>query len=216
MRLNLFRGHSLIKSPCSLFCWKFVVCILLLLSGCAALQQQTTVKTIFTEPVAGNQIVKADPFNLLGRISIQNGHQRHSGSIRWQHTYTNDEILLFSPFGQAVAEIWQDQDGARLITSKQETFFAEDMEKLTAEILGWRLPLNGLQYWIQGHHSPYTASAKDINHEGRIIAIRQDNWHIHYNRFFPDQPEQITRPRILELNYQDLKIRMVVDNWEAE
>jgi outer membrane lipoprotein LolB len=184
------------------------------MSGCAALQQQTAVKTIFTEPVADIQNVKADPFNLLGRISIQNGHERHSGSIRWQHTDINDEILLSSPFGQIVAQIWQDQDGARLITSKQEIFYAPDMENLTAEILGWRLPLNGLQYWIQGHHSPYTASAKDINHEDRVITIRQDDWRIHYNRFFPDKAEQITRPRMLELNYQDLKIRVVVDNWE--
>jgi len=184
------------------------------MQGCVALQQQTAVKTILTEPIANIQNVKSDSFNLLGRISIQNEHQRHSGRISWQHTNISDEILLFSPFGQVVAKILRDRDSARLITSKQEIFYASDIEDLTEEILGWRLPLNGLQYWIQGHHSPFTASAKDINHEDRVIAIRQDAWHIRYNSFFPNQQEQIARPRILELNYQDLKIRMVVDNWE--
>ena len=193
---------------------KFILSLLLLLQGCAALQQQTAVKTIFTEPVADTQNVKSGAFNLIGRISIQNEHQRHSGRVSWQHSNINDEISLFSPFGQVVAKIFRDQDSARLITSKQETFYAADIENLTEEILGWRLPLNGLQYWIQGHHSPLTASAKDINHENRVIAIRQDNWHIRYNSFFPDQLEKTARPRILELNYQDLKIRMVVDNWE--
>lgn len=212
--LNLLCSHYQTKNACSLPSWKLILSFLLLMQGCAALQQQKTVKTIFTEPVVDIQNVKSDSFNLLGRISIQNGHQRHSGKISWQHTNINDEILLFSPFGQVVAKIFRDRDGAHLITSKQENFYASDIENLTEEILGWRLPLNGLQYWIQGHHSPFTASAKDINHEDRVIAIRQDDWHIRYNSFFPNQLEQIARPRILELNYQDLKIRMVVDNWE--
>ncbi|MCH9639453.1 MAG: lipoprotein insertase outer membrane protein LolB [Betaproteobacteria bacterium] len=187
---------------------------MLLVQGCASLQQQTAIKTVFTEPAADIQNIKSDAFNLIGRISIQNEHHRHSGRISWQHSEIDDEISLFSPFGQVVAKILRNRNDARLITSKQEVFYATDIEQLTEDILGWRLPLNGLQYWIQGHHSPVTASAKDINQEDRVIAIRQDNWHIRYNSFFPNQPEQIARPKILELNYQDLKIRMVVDNWE--
>jgi outer membrane lipoprotein LolB len=56
----------------------------------------------------------------------------------------SDEILLFTPLGQAVAEITKDQEGVRLITSKLEAFYADDVESLTEEMLGWRLPLR----WI--------------------------------------------------------------------
>lgn len=216
MRQNLFAGNFQAKrSPFYPF-WRFMLLFLPLVSGCVALQHQAAVRTIFTEPVADSQNIAANSFNLLGRISIQNKQQRYSGNFRWRHTDSNDEILLFSPVGQTVAEIWQDQHGAHLITSKQEIFHAADMENLTEEILGWRLPLNGLQYWIQGNHSPVTRAAKDINHEGRVVAIRQDNWHVFYSRFFPNKPEQIAYPRVLELNYQEMKIRMVVDNWESE
>ncbi len=213
-RSILLCGKHQIKNAHTLFSWKFIISLLLLVQGCASLQQQKAIKTVFTEPAADIQNIKSDAFNLIGRISIQNEHHRHSGRISWQHSEIDDEISLFSPFGQVVAKILRNRNDARLITSKQEVFYATNIEQLTEDILGWRLPLNGLQYWIQGHHSPLTASEKDINQEDRVIAIRQDNWHIRYNSFFPNRPEQIARPRILELNYQDLKIRMVVDNWE--
>ncbi len=191
-------------------------CLCLLLSSCAVLQHQTAVETVFTEPETDALHIKVKDFSMFGRVSIQNAHQHYSGSIRWQHTKLNDNILLLSPLGQAVAEIWQDHQGARLTTSKQEVFHAADIENLTQEVLGWRLPINGLQFWIQGYHSPFTIAAKDINSQGQLIAMRQDDWYIRYLSFFPKQLEQTTRPRVLELNYQDLKIKVVVDNWQIE
>ena len=195
-------------------------CIFPLVSGCIALPQQTTadtaVKTIFTEPVAAAQIVPVADFNLLGRIAIQDQDQRFSGSFRWQHLAISDEILLFTPLGQAVAEITKDHDGVRLITSKLEAFYANDVESLTEEVLGWRLPLDGLQYWIQGTHSPATAAEKDLDNKDQVVAIRQDGWKIHYSSYTPAQLNQIPLPRVLDLIYTNLRIRLVVDDWKVE
>ncbi|SFD99961.1 lipoprotein insertase outer membrane protein LolB [Nitrosomonas sp. Nm166] len=197
-----------------------IVCVFAWVSGCATLTPQapidSTIKTILTEPVADAQTVPAADFNLLGRIFIQDQNQSFSGSFRWQHLAISDEILLFTPLGQAVAEISKNQDGVRLITSKLEAFYANDAESLTEEVLGWRLPLNGLQYWIQGTHSPATAAEKDINNKDQVIAIRQDGWKIHYSSYAPAQLNQPPLPRVLNLIYENLKIRLVVDDWKAE
>lgn len=200
--------------------WILTCCIFTLFSGCATLPDQTkadaVVKTILTEPAANTQNGSATDFNILGRISIQDEKQSFSGSFRWQHLATSDEILLFTPLGQAVAEITKDDEGVRLITSKLEAFYAADVENLTQEILGWRMPLNGLQYWIQGTHSPVTAAKKDLDSKDRILAIRQDGWHIHYSSFAPAQINLIPLPKVLNLIYQNLKIRLVVDDWKVE
>lgn len=197
-----------------------ISCIFALFSGCATLPGQTksdaVVATIVTEPAANTQNGSAADFNILGRISVQDEKQSFSGSFRWQHLTTSDEILLFTPLGQAVAEITKDDEGVRLITSKLEAFYAADVESLTQEILGWRMPLNGLQYWIQGTHSPITAAEKDLDNKDRIVAIRQDGWHIHYSSFAPGQTNPIPLPKVLNLVYQNLKIRLVVDDWKAE
>ena len=191
-----------------------------LISGCITTHQttaNTTVKTVFIEPVASAQVIPpAADFNLLGRISIQDQKQRLSGSFRWQHLAISDEILLFTPLGQAVAEITKDQEGVRLITSKLEAFYADDVESLTEEVLGWRLPLNGLQYWIQGTHSPTSAAEKDLDNKDQVVAIRQDGWKIHYSSYTPAQLNQIPLPKILDLIYTNLRIRLVVDDWKVE
>ncbi|MBP6057926.1 MAG: outer membrane lipoprotein LolB [Nitrosomonas sp.] len=199
-----------------------IYCIFIfpLISGCITTQQttaNTTVKTIFIEPVASAQVIPpAADFNLLGRISIQDQNQRLSGSFRWQHLAISDEILLFTPLGQAVAEITKDQEGVRLINSKLEAFYASDVESLTEEVLGWRLPLNGLQYWIQGTHFPATAAEKDLDNKDQVVAIRQDGWKIHYSSYAPAQLNQIPLPKVVDLTYTNLRIRLVVDDWKIE
>ena len=102
--------------------------------------------------------------------------------------------------------------GASLVTSKQETFRARDVEALTVEILGWRLPLDGLQYWIRGEYSPLSAASVDLDSEDRIVAIRQDGWEINYLRYFSDvaklSTQVVERPRVIKLQFEDLSIRL--------
>ena len=195
-------------------------CVFPLISGCITLTHPTAadkaVKTILTEPVDSAQIAPAADFNLLGRLSIQNGNERFSGSFRWQHLTVSDEILLFTPLGQAVAEITKDQEGVRLITAKLEAFYADDVESLTEEVLGWRLPLRGLQYWMQGKHSPLTAAEMDLDDKDQVVVIRQDGWKIQFSSYAPAQSNQTLLPRILDLLYENLKIKLVVDDWKVE
>lgn len=214
--VNRIKAHQMNVIPGFL-----IICFILLSSGCRTLPNQppsdAVATTIFTEPLAANaQNIPASDFNILGRISIQDKSQSFSGSFRWQHLTASDEILLFTPLGQAVAEIMKDHEGVRLITSKLEAFYATDVESLTEEILGWRLPLDGLQYWIQGTHSPLTAAEKDLDRKDQVITIRQDGWHIHYSSFTPAQLSSLMLPRVINLFYDNLRIRLVVDNWKVE
>lgn len=197
------------------------IVITLFAAGCATLSTQvppdTIATTIITDPAA-NSGISANDFNILGRISIQDKDQSFSGSFRWRHSSKIDEILLFTPLGQAIAEITKDSDGVRLITSKLEAFYAENVEHLTEEVLGWRLPLSGLQYWIQGAHSPITSAEKDLGQTNQLIAIRQDGWNIHYTRFTAEKSHPNPMPKLFHLFYENdrLKIRVIVDDWNAE
>ncbi|MDH5552896.1 MAG: lipoprotein insertase outer membrane protein LolB, partial [Nitrosomonas sp.] len=109
----------------------------------------------------------------------------------------------------------RDHEGVRLTTSEQQVFYAADVESLTEDILGWRIPLAGLQYWAQGTHLPTSIAMKDLDEHDRVVAIRQDGWLINYLSYTA-QSEQKERPRVLTLNYEALQIRLVVDNWEAQ
>jgi outer membrane lipoprotein LolB len=194
------------------------------LSGCTALtSRENGVRTVVTEPGAAT-IAKAGDFGLVGRVSVKEGAEGFSGGVQWQHSEDGDEILLLSPLGQTVAQIERTSGGVYLTTSEQESYYADDVEGLTERVLGWRLPLAGLQYWVQSINSPATSSAIDFDMAGRVVAIRQDGWEISYSGYPSVKPvhtsaqvarAQAARPKLLSLRRNGLRIKLVIDDWNS-
>lgn len=204
--------------PINLFpAYGLLCCLFSLLAGCATLTDKpAAVSTVIIE-AAAIEAAASPNFGLVGRVSVRDGKQSFSGGVRWHHTNASDEILLLSPLGQTVAQIQRNPEGVQLTTSEQKVYHAADVESLTGQVLGWRLPLMGLQYWVRGDHAPATSATVDKDGEGRVIAIRQDGWEITYSSFFPLKPAhsaQISRPSVLALQRGELEIRLVIDNWE--
>ena len=67
-----------------------------------------------------------------------------------------------------------------------------------------------------GVNSPKTKSEIDRDADGRIIGIRQDGWAITYTSYFPSKLIKTEQPRVLVLKRSNLKIKLVIDNWEAK
>jgi len=209
VRLLVFNKGKLYFLLCPL-----VLCICSLLVGCASF--------VFNPPVVETSIIEMGGvassvnFELKGRVSVKGGDKGFAGGVRWSHAGTDDNIHLLSPFGQIVAEIRGNKDIVLLTTSEQKIYRATNVENLTKQVLGWRLPISGLQYWVRGVNSPKTKSEVDRDTNGRIIGIRQDGWAITYTDYFLSQLMQTERPRVLVLNRSNLKIKLVIDNWETK
>jgi outer membrane lipoprotein LolB len=198
--------------------WRIIFLLFSLTAGCAMIETKPVgVTVVVTEPAVLAENASSADFGLIGRISVQDEEQRFSGGVRWQHAGNRgDEISLLSPLGQTMAQIVQDNEGARLTTSEQKVFFASDIEILTETVLGWRIPVAGLQYWVQGEHFPATVAVKHLDSEGRAVAINQDGWEIDYVRYFPTHSLHAARPKVLMLKYAALRIKLVVDDWTGQ
>ena len=187
---------------------------LLLLASCASLEKQNlVVKTIILEPEAELAIASTD-FSLIGRISVKTNKDGFSGGIRWQHKNHFHNLLLLSPIGQVVAQIEQDNQGIQLTTSDQQIYYAESIEDLTEQVFGWKLPIAGLEYWVMGKTNPQIVAEIDIDRDDKVVAIRQDGWEITYLAYFSHSPADKSFPRIIELNYPNLKLKLVIDSWK--
>ncbi|ARO87193.1 outer membrane lipoprotein LolB [Nitrosospira lacus] len=199
--------------------WGLILCVLFFSPGCTTpVHKRTAVSTIVIEPMTGTAETKLAAFRLIGRVSVTGDKDSFSGGVQWHHADAGDEILLLSPLGQAVAQIRRDREGVYLTTSEQETFYALDVETLTERVLGWRLPLMGLQYWVQSVNSPATVAEIDRDIDGTIMAIRQDGWEISYLSRFPmpgieTVQAQGARPRLLMLKRPGLQIKLIIDSW---
>ena len=118
-----------------------IAVLLLLVAGCTSLAPA---------PVPPPPRDALTAFSLEGRFSLYNDAKSYSGRLDWTYRPTASELLLSSPFGQGLAEIVSDADGARLTGSDGRTHTAADAETLTQEVLGYPLPLTRLADWIRG------------------------------------------------------------------
>ncbi|MEW6133908.1 MAG: lipoprotein insertase outer membrane protein LolB [Pseudomonadota bacterium] len=148
-------------------------------------------------------------FSLQGRVSVKYGDESLSGQLNWQAWAGGDEVLLSTPLGQGLASIRRDEQGVSLSRPGEPPVRAENVEMLTLSELGFRLPLSGLRYWIQGRPDPARASEVSLNASGGVNRIFQDGWEIEYPEFAEH------RPRKIYVSREDLEIRLVIDTWQA-
>lgn len=132
-------------------------------------------------------------FAFTGRIAVRQGEVRHHVSIDWRHTPDSDEILLNTPLGQGLAELSRNAAGARLMLADQRQFAAPDWGALSAEVFGFRLPLNASARWLLGE-------AADT--EGwRVTVLERESAGLH------------ALPTLIELEREDIHVRLKIDEW---
>lgn len=176
---------------------RLVLATLLLLQACASV------------PPAGPPAGTPQVFAMQGRVSVQYGDQSLSGQLHWVAEAASDEVLLSSPLGQGVAGISRNNQGVRLTRPGEPPVMAENVEDLTQSVLGFRLPLAGLRYWIQAKPDPARHSVVRLDAGGGVERIVQDGWQIDYPQY--DQ----NRPRKIHVTREGLEIRLVIDEWRV-
>jgi outer membrane lipoprotein LolB len=174
----------------------------LLFAGCAGLEQQAA---------PAESLIVGDAFYLSGRVSVKYGTEAASGKITWQHDAAGDDLLFSSPLGQGVARIvWRDAI-ATLTTADQKRYQAGDVETLTEQVLGWRLPLAGMPDWIRGRAAAGIPAQKQMDSSQRLTELRQSGWLVE----FLDYASEGGLPSRLRLSRQDMELRLVIDQWRA-
>lgn len=177
----------------------FGLLCLLLLGGCAL------------PPVRQMDATAApETFQLQGRIGVRYGTEGFSGNFRWKHDARSDEILLLSPLGQAVARIERDASGVNLDTPDGH-YAAQDVDELTQRILGWSLPLEGMQYWVTGRQSPDGAASVTRDASLNITRLQQQQWEIEYPSYLAQGPYVL--PARVAMRNGTLELKLVVDEW---
>jgi outer membrane lipoprotein LolB len=199
------------------------VSLTLLLAGCASLTppqnpgespqaQQTALPRPFQEAI-----------DLTGRLSMhyQGAFKEEAlhGNFTWAQQPAQTTVTMLSPLGQTLAVIDLTPAGATLTQAGQQPRAAADVDTLTAETLGWPLPVSGLRDWLQGfatdtHGRRFVATPESAD------VVTRDGWHLHYadwqDAASPAAPQ---RPRRIDLERStkqagEVAIRIVIDTWQ--
>ena len=151
----------------------------LLSSACSSLPPATTNSA---EPLRSVSRSYQENIHLSGKISVRYEHnnkpQNLPGSFEWEQTGNSLQISLFSPVGQTIARITQNERGALLEQEGKMPLQADNLDQLLADTLRWPLPVSGMRDWLQGFIRQPDGSRTALHATDQTVST--DGWNIRY------------------------------------
>ena len=92
---------------------------------------------------------------------------------------------------------------------------APDIDTLSAQILGWSLPVSGLRDWLQGYATGADGQ-RFVATPSNDSVVTRDGWRLHYVSWQDEtaavpQPKRIDASRTGGGQVDDMAIRIVID-----
>ena len=187
----------------------------LLLTGCAGLGPQESVEgpgNIEDWKAHKAHISEIDGWQISGKIGIQAPQDSGSGTLFWLQRQGYFDIRLSGPLGRGATRLTGRPDAVALEVAGQGRFEADSPEALVESQLGWQLPVSHLLYWVRGLPAPDSRSRIALDPNGRLASLQQDGWDVQYLGY--TEEDGYTLPNRIKLAGRDLKITLVVKDWQ--
>lgn len=184
--------------------------IVLILGGCA------------TGPVAPGQpsdwlrhqslLSGLREWRVSGRIAIQHAREGWNATLHWRQNGDEYVVRLSAPLGRGTVELSGSDAGVSMRTADNRLLHADSPEALMQDNLGWHVPLRGLSFWVRGLPEPGSRPEEmSFDANGRVQDLRQDGWHVSYERYRTEGSWDL--PGKMTLENRDLRVRLVISNW---
>ena len=152
-----------------------------------------------------------DDWTLRGRISLKKADDGYSGSLNWVQAGDAVDLSFRGPLGIGGFEISGDPGLLTIQTSNGEHFVVTDPVVDLEAGFGWSLPVHSMRYWVLGVPDPDDDYQARLAENGQALNFDQSGWQLSF-RSYRDYDGQ-TLPRKMEMKHNDLRIRLVVDEW---
>ncbi len=150
---------------------------------------------------------KQTHWELSGKIGITTPQESVAGFIRWRQNQDNFDIYVSGPLGAGNMQIQGNNQYAKL-TQGGKTLSGIPAT-LFYEQLGWVFPIKNLPHWLQGRPAPFTQATSELNADGKLALLKQDNWTIEYLRYHP----YYQLPSRIKIKQGKWKFLIVIKNW---
>jgi outer membrane lipoprotein LolB len=181
-----------------------------LLAGCAS------------APVKPSQPRQAgvyqDSFEAAGRLSVRyrkdGNPESLTGKFSWSQTPGRIDVSLSSPLS-TIATISITPQAATLVQANKPPRVAKDIDSLTAEALGWSLPVSGLRDWLQGYATGADGK-RFIATPANNSVLTADGWRLRFVSWQDEKaaqpaPKRIDAERNASASADELAINIIID-----
>ena len=191
----------------------------LVTSGCAAILLTACATTATTSTSQAPVAAYRDVIDLAGRLSVnyeKDGKpETLSGKFNWSQKGERIDVALASPLGQTLAKISVTPDAAILTQTDQAPRVAKDIDTLTAQTLGWSLPVSGLRDWLQGYATAPGGKRFTASPASNTVTTA-DGWRLTFVSWQDESaaqpaPKRIDAERAATATTEPLALRIVID-----
>lgn len=144
--------------------------------------------------VAGVDPGDVDTFRVAGRLAVSDGKDGGSAGFLWTQRGDTYEFELRQPVSQRTWRLVGDDRGAVLEGGEDGPRHGASAEALLSEVLGWRIPVRALSFWVRGLSHPWVrgvpfhslATRSERDDRNRLILLDQDGWQVEYLAWLDD------------------------------
>jgi len=190
----------------------FITLTFLLLDGCTTapvlgpgVDQQTAYSN------RAENIASVSEWNLVGRISLDDGEEGGSGSLQWGVKADHSIIDFHAAMGRGAWQLEIEPAGAALRLADGSEYFAEGVDTLLRQQIGWPIPVEALQWWVRGLAAPGAIDAQQLDAGGLLTSLAQFGWQIDFNRYA--SASGVALPTRLEARQNDYRVKLAIRRW---
>lgn len=184
------------------------------LAGCQNLATRSTSETASDALTEEQYRRYLDNFKVDGKIALRAEDERATAFFNWEQKKGNYVISLYGPFGRGATYLRRTTKGVTLENAEHGYVGAPDAESLMRDVLGWQVPITGLQYWVRGLADPSAEiTSERFDDEGFRTHLEQQGWSVTFKR--PRSVNGWQLPGRLDAERDGMKVVMVLSDWDV-
>ena len=151
-------------------------------------------------------------WQLGGRISVRTEQEGWLASLQWLQAGARFQLSMQGPFGQGIVKVTGDAELVQLQAGDGRIYIDRDAESLIQQVLGIKIPVAGLRYWVHGLADPDQLAQSRWYPQGVRSELRQAGWIIQYQNYVMVADREL--PTKIRMENTGLSIRLQIDDWQ--
>lgn len=190
----------------------FSLLLVLSLSACSWLSPKPALQAPADWQLRQSKLQQLTDWQAKGRIAIQTEQESSSATLIWQQRGQDFDLLLLGPLGQTVASLKQRKAQVELTIPDQPTYYSDDAELLVEQVLGWRLPISAMPYWLRALDDPKTPAATgSFDAEKRLASLDTGPWHLEFRSY--QQQQDLWLPEKIQVTHPEVQLKLSLKEW---
>jgi outer membrane lipoprotein LolB len=156
-------------------------------------------------------LVGVDEWEFVGRIGVSAGDEGFNGQLRWRQDGAVFRARINGPLG--IGTVFINGDRRKITVTDRNGAVTElhDAEVELRQMYGWTIPVTSLRFWALGIPDPGSPAETEFGEDGQLSKLRQQNWEVDITQYREGGGQLM--PRRLTAVNDDVKVRLVIDNW---